>query len=61
MPRRNMRRESYSVYLETETLEKLRTLSCRTMVPVSAYIRKGVDHIIAKNLHIIDNEAFDDQ
>ena len=56
-----MRRESYSVYLETETLEKLRTLSCRTMVPVSAYIRKGVDHIIAKNLHIIDNEAFDDQ
>lgn len=37
-----------SIYLTSEQIERLRLLSVRTRVPVSSYIREGIDLVLAR-------------
>jgi predicted DNA-binding protein len=41
-------RISTNVYLNPEELDRLRALSERTRVPMSAYIREGIDIVLKK-------------
>ena len=44
-----MRRKiSTTVYLTPEQLEQLKTLSARTHVPFSEYVRQGIDLVLEK-------------
>jgi predicted DNA-binding protein len=42
---------STTVYLEAEQEENLKLLSRRTKVPMAAYIREGIDMMLAKYAH----------
>ena len=35
-----------SFYTDPERLAKLKEISCRTMIPMSALMRKALDHVI---------------
>ena len=39
---------STTIYLEADQLDRLRSLSERTRIPIATYIREGVDLVLAK-------------
>lgn len=43
------RQAQTSLYLPTETLERLQQLSKRTRVPMAAYLREAVDDLLKKH------------
>ena len=50
------RKVTTTVYLEAEQDRLLKALSERTGITVAAYIRKGVDHVLAENSDIPPNQ-----
>jgi predicted DNA-binding protein len=46
MPRRKL---ITTIYLTEEQKEKLKQLSLKTKIPVSEYIREGIDMVLEKN------------
>ncbi len=42
------RQAQTSIYLPVETLEKLKSLSKRTRIPMAAYLREAVDDLLRK-------------
>ena len=45
-----------TVYLTAEQKEKLRMLHQQTQVPISVYIRRGIDIVLAKNEHLLPGQ-----
>jgi predicted DNA-binding protein len=45
-----------TVYLTTEQKEKLHLLHQQTQVPISVYIRRGIDMVLAKNEHLLPGQ-----
>lgn len=43
------RKESMTVYLDADVLKSLRALSKETKVPMSEYVREGVDEVLRKS------------
>jgi len=50
------RKISSTIYLTQEQQVLLKELSTRSKVPVSEYIRQGVDLILKKNAHLIPGQ-----
>ena len=42
------RKVSTTIYLDTEQLAALKRLKARTRIPVSAYIREGIDEMLQR-------------
>ena len=38
--------QKVNIYMHPETINKLKQISKKTLIPVSALIRKGVDYVI---------------
>jgi predicted DNA-binding protein len=47
---------STTVYITQEQSEKLKQLHQKTKVPVSEYIREGIDLVLEKNKHILPGQ-----
>lgn len=41
-----------AVALDPQTIERLRRLSARTRVPMAAYIREGIDRVLASPRYV---------
>jgi predicted DNA-binding protein len=51
------RKLSTTIYITPEQNERLRVLHDRTKVPVSVYIREGIDLVLAKYEHMLPGQA----
>ena len=51
------RKLSTTVYITPEQSERLRVLHERTKVPVSVYIREGIDLVLAKYEHMLPGQT----
>ncbi len=51
------RKLSTTIYITPEQSERLRILHERTKVPVSVYIREGIDLVLAKYEHMVPGQA----
>lgn len=47
---------STTVYIEPEQNERLHLLHARTKVPVSVYIREGIDLVLKKYEHVLPGQ-----
>jgi predicted DNA-binding protein len=45
-----------TIYLNPDQKEKLRRLSAKTRVPISGFIREGVDHVLKRYQSIMSND-----
>jgi predicted DNA-binding protein len=45
-----------TIYLNPDQKEKLRRLSAKTRVPISEFIREGVDHVLKRYQSIMSND-----
>jgi predicted DNA-binding protein len=45
-----------TVYLTPEQKEKLKSLHEQTKVPISVYIRQGIDLVLAKHEHLLPGQ-----
>lgn len=45
-----------TVYLTVDQRDKLRTLSGKTRVPASEYIRQGVDMVLSRHEHLLPGQ-----
>ena len=48
---------STTIYIEPEQQERLKLLHERTKVPISVYIREGIDLVLAKYAHLLPGQA----
>ncbi len=51
------RKLSTTIYITPEQSERLRVLHDRTKVPVSVFIREGIDLVLAKYDHMVPGQA----
>lgn len=51
------RKLSTTIYITPEQNERLRVLHDRTKVPVSVFIREGIDLVLAKYDHMVPGQA----
>jgi len=47
---------STTVYITEEQSEKLKLLHQKTKVPISEYIRQGIDLVLEKNKHLLPGQ-----
>lgn len=50
------RKLSTTIYITPEQNDRLRVLHDRTKVPVSVYIREGIDLVLAKYAHVLPGQ-----
>lgn len=50
------RKVATTVYLTVDQRDKLRTLAETTRVPISEYIRQGVDMVLAEHEHLLPGQ-----
>lgn len=48
---------STTVYLTVDQEEKLRELGKRTRIPVSVFIREGIDMVLEKNQEVLSKQT----
>lgn len=46
MPQQKKKKVKTSLYIDNERMTKLRALSERTLIPISALMRKGIDLVL---------------